>query len=99
MKRLVSILVVLAVLSASVLLIIPTNAEEIEGDGAILGSTLSKELQAKTPLESYYPNWNDLIKSGNMRAQWQNEVSDDKNNYGDYFTVNATESSIESIAL
>lgn len=99
MKRLVSILVVLAVLSASVLLIIPTNAEEIEGDGAILGSTLSKELQAKTPLESYYPNWNDLIKSGNMRAQWQNEVSDDKNNYGDYFAVNATESSIESIAL
>ena len=98
MKRLLSILVIFTVLSASALMIVPISAEETDND-VIIESEFPEELEAREAMASYKPNWNELVENGLMRAQWQNDDSDEKNDYGEHFEVNATENSISSVAL
>ena len=98
MKRLLSILVIFTVLSASALMIVPISAEET-GNDVIIESEFPEELEAREAMASYKPNWNELVENGLMRAQWQNDDSDEKNDYGEHFAVNATENSISSVAL
>lgn len=98
MKRLLSILVIFTVLSASALMIVPISAEETDND-VIIESEFPEELEVREAMASYKPNWNELVENGLMRAQWQNDDSDEKNDYGEHFTVNATENSISSVAL
>lgn len=98
MKRLLSILVIFTVLSASALMIVPISAEETDND-VIIESEFPEELEAREAMASYKPNWNELVENGLMRAQWQNDDSDEKNDYGEHFAVNATEISISSVAL
>ena len=97
-KRLLSILVIFTVLSASALMIVPISAEETDND-VIIESEFPEELEAREAMASYKPNWNELVENGLMRAQWQNDDSDEKNDYGEHFAVNATEISISSVAL
>ena len=97
-KKLLSILVIFTVLSASVLMIVPISAEETDND-VIIESEFPEELEAREAMASYKPNWNELVENGLMRAQWRNDDSDEKNDYGEHFTVNATENSISSVAL
>ena len=97
-KRLLSILVIFTVLSASALMIVPISAEETDND-VIIESEFPEELEAREAMASYKPNWNELVENGLMRAQWQNDDSDEKNDYGEHFEVNATENSISSVAL
>lgn len=98
MKRLLSILVIFTVLSASALMIVPISAEETDND-VIIESEFPEELEAREAMATYKPNWNELVENGLMRAQWQNDDSDEKNDYGEHFAVNATENSISSVAL
>ena len=98
MKRLLSILVIFTVLSASALMIVPISAEETDND-VIIESEFPEELETREAMASYMPNWNELVENGLMRAQWQNDDSDEKNDYGEHFEVNATENSISSVAL
>ena len=97
-KRLLSILVIFTMLSASALMIVPISAEETDND-VIIESEFPEELEAREAMASYKPNWNELVENGLMRAQWQNDDSDEKNDYGEHFEVNATENSISSVAL
>ena len=97
-KRLLSILVIFTVLSASALMIVPISAEETDND-VIIESEFPEELETREAMASYMPNWNELVENGLMRAQWQNDDSDEKNDYGEHFEVNATENSISSVAL
>ena len=97
-KRLLSILVIFTMLSASALMIVPISAEKTDND-VIIESEFPEELEAREAMASYKPNWNELVENGLMRAQWQNDDSDEKNDYGEHFEVNATENSISSVAL
>ena len=79
MKRLISILVIVAMMLASVLAMVPAFAAE-PAEGA--------------PLLTYNVNWKELDENGTMRAQWAYQRNDGQNNFKSKYNVTATETAL-----
>ena len=80
MKRIVSALVITAMILAMLLSAIPTLAVTPSAD----------------PVSTYKVNWKDLVGLGTMRAQWVYERQPSQNNYEEKYTVTATDTELIS---
>ena len=89
MKRLISILVIVAMMLASVLAMIPAYATEGEGEGAGAGDATVTE-----PITEYSVNWKELLENGTMRSTWIGNRTAGQNNMADKYTINATETAL-----
>ena len=85
MKRLISILVIVAMMLASVLAMIPAYATEGEGEG---------DATVTEPITEYSVNWKELLENGTMRSTWIGNRSAGQNNMADKYTINATETAL-----
>ena len=90
MKRLISILVIVAMMLASVLAMIPAYATEGEGEGAGAGDATVTE-----PITEYNYNWKELVEGGHMRSTWIGDRSAGQNDMADKYTINATENALK----
>lgn len=86
MKRIISILMVVAMMLSALLAVIPASATEGEG-----------EPSAPAPV-TYKVNWKKLYDNKKMKAQWSYDACAEQNNYDAKFTVAATETQIASTA-
>ena len=89
MKRLISILVIVAMMLASVLAMIPAYATEGEGEGAGAGDATVTE-----PITEYSVNWKELLEDGTMRSTWIGNRTAGQNNMADKYDINATETAL-----
>ena len=80
MKRIISVLVFVAMMFTTMAAIIPAFAAEA----------------ASEPLNTYSVNWKKLLDSGAMRAQWVYDRGADQNNYEKKYKVTATETELTS---
>lgn len=87
MKRLISILVIVAMMLASVLAMIPAFAAEGEGAGA--GDATVTE-----PKKTYNVNWKELVEGGHMRSQWLYERHSAQNNMAAKYNITATDTAL-----
>ena len=90
MKRLISILVIVAMMLASVLAMIPAYATEGEGEGAGAGDATVTE-----PITEYSVNWKELLENGTMRSTWIGNRSAGQNNMSSKYNVTATETALK----
>ena len=85
MKRLISILVIVAMMLASVLAMVPAFA--VEGEDATNTETAIKK--------TYNVNWKELVEGGNMRATWIGNRTSGQNNMSAKYTITATENALK----
>ncbi len=85
MKRLISILVIVAMMLASVLAMLPAYATEGEGEG---------DATVTEPITEYSVNWKELVENGTMRAQWAYERVAAQKNFEQKYKVTATETAL-----
>lgn len=93
MKRLISILVIVAMMFTTFAAVIPAFAT---GTGADEDGPAVDPAPETTPelMESYSVNWKELVEKGTMRAQWAYERQAGQNNFEKFYTVNATETAL-----
>ena len=85
MKRLISILVIVAMMLASVLAMIPAYATEGEGEG---------DATVTEPITEYNYNWKELVDGGHMRSQWLYERQAGQNNMAAKYNITATDTAL-----
>ena len=85
MKRLISILVIVAMMLASVLAMIPAYATEGEGEG---DATVTESEKV------YNVNWKELVEGGHMRSQWLYERQPGQNDMPKRYAITATETEL-----
>ena len=85
MKRLISILVVIAMMLALVATSIPAFATEGDGEGEA----------AATPLATYNVNWKELVDNGTMRSQWLYDRDPGHNDMPTRYAITATETALD----
>lgn len=83
MKKIISILVVVALMLSAVLAIIPISAAKT----------------SDTALATYNVNWKSLFDSGKLRSQWHNNAADKENNYTSLYTVTVDDTSLNSTPI
>ena len=91
MKRLISILVIVAMMLASVLAMIPAYATEGEGEGEGAGAG---DATVTEPITEYSVNWKELLEDGTMRSTWIGNRTAGQNNMADKYDINATETAL-----
>ena len=87
MKRLISILVVVAMMFSLVASALPVFATEGEGEGA-------ETPEAAKPLATYNVNWKTLVEEGTMRSQWLYDKGPSQNNMASKYAITATDSEL-----
>jgi hypothetical protein len=84
MKRLISVLVLVAMMLASVLAMIPASA--VEGEENVAGA----------PVATYDVNWKKLVNRGVMKGQWCFAASETYNNFENFYNITATDTAFET---
>lgn len=84
MKRLISVLVLVAMMLASVLAMIPASA--VEGEENVAGA----------PVATYNVNWKKLVNRGVMKGQWCFAASETYNNFENFYNITATDTAFET---
>lgn len=87
MKRLISILVLVAMMLTSFAATISAVADEIVEGGETETPVVETE-------KTYNVNWKELVENGTMRAQWAYERVASQNNFEKKYKVNATETAL-----
>ena len=80
MKRLISILLVVAMMLASVLAMIPASAAGEPG----------------TPVATYNVNWKKLVNRGAMKGQWCFAASETYDNFENFYEITATDTEFKT---
>ena len=80
MKRLISILLVVAMMLASVLAMIPASAAGEPG----------------TPVATYNVNWKKLVDRGVMKGQWCFAASETYDNFENFYNITATDTEFKT---
>ena len=85
MKRLISVLVLVAMMLASVLAMFPVSADEV-----------AEEVIPGAPVATYDVNWKKLVNRGVMKGQWCFAASETYNNFENFYNITATDTAFET---
>ena len=98
MKRLISILVLVAMMLTTFAGTLTALADEVAGDDTVVEGDGTTEEGGETEVETekvYNVNWKELVDKGIMRSTWIGDRGAGQNNMADKYTINATENALK----
>ena len=97
MKRLISILVLVAMMLTTFAGTLTALADEVAGDDTVVEGDGTTEEGGETEVEAenvFNVNWKELVESGTMRSQWCYDRGSWQNNMPSKYNITATENAL-----